>query len=59
VISKIDKKHRWHLILKCIKEEDPSGSGVREALHRAMEKTASGRKGEVQLIVDVDPAGLM
>ena len=59
VISKIDKKYRWHLILKCIKEEDPSGSAVRDALHRALEKTASGHKGEVQLIVDVDPAGLM
>ena len=59
VISKIDKKYRWHLILKCLKEEDPSGNAVREVIHRAMEKTAPRRKAEVQLIIDVDPAGLM
>ena len=59
VISKIDKKYRWHLILKCLKEEDPSGNAVREVIHRAMDKTAPRRKAEVQLIVDVDPAGLM
>jgi primosomal protein N' (replication factor Y) len=59
VISKIDKKYRWHLILKCLKEEDPSGNAVREVIHRAVDKTAPRRKAEVQLIIDVDPAGLM
>ncbi len=59
VIGRIDRKYRWHLILKCLKEDDPSGSAIREALHAALNTTAARRPGDVQLIIDVDPAGLM
>jgi primosomal protein N' (replication factor Y) len=59
VIGRIDRKYRWHLILKCLKEEDPSGAAVREVLHAAMRKTGARRPGDVRLIIDVDPAGLM
>jgi primosomal protein N' (replication factor Y) len=59
VIGRIDRKYRWHLILKCLKEEDPSGAAVREVLHAAMRETGARRPGDVRLIIDVDPAGLM
>ena len=59
VIGRIDRKYRWHLILKCMKEEDPSGASVRESLHAAMRATVTQRAADVQMIIDVDPAGLM
>jgi len=59
VIGKIDRKYRWHLILKCLKEEDPSLAAVREALHAAARQTEQKRRRDVRLTVDVDPAGLM
>ena len=59
VIGRIDRKYRWHLILKCMKEEDPSGASVRESLHAAMRATVTRRAADVQMIIDVDPAGLM
>jgi primosomal protein N' (replication factor Y) len=59
VISRIDRKYRWHLILKCPKEEDPSGAAVREVLQAATRVTLARRHREVRLIIDVDPAGLM
>ncbi|HMK39135.1 MAG TPA: primosomal protein N', partial [Bacteroidota bacterium] len=59
VIGRIDRKYRWHIILKCLKEEDPSGGRVREILHAAMKKTGTRRSRDVQLVIDVDPAGLM
>jgi primosomal protein N' (replication factor Y) (superfamily II helicase) len=59
VIGKIDRKYRWHLILKCLKEEDPSGSAVRGAIHAAIAKTGERFHRDVQRVIDVDPAGLM
>jgi primosomal protein N' (replication factor Y) len=59
VIGRIDRKYRWHLILKCPKEEDPSGGAVRVVLHAAMRETDTRRRRDVRLIIDVDPAGLM
>jgi primosomal protein N' (replication factor Y) len=59
VISRIKGKYRWHLVLKCRKEEDPSGAAVRNALQAATAKTAPRRHRDVQLVIDVDPAGLM
>jgi primosomal protein N' (replication factor Y) len=59
VIGRIDKKYRWHLILKCPKEEDPSGGAVRGAIHAVVRGTEQKRRGDVRLIIDVDPAGLM
>jgi len=59
VIGRIDRKYRWHLILKCLKEEDPSGSAVRGAIGSAIAKTGDRLHRDVQRIIDVDPAGLM
>jgi len=59
VIGKIDRKYRWHLILKCLKEEDPTLAAVREALRTASRQTEQKRRRDVRLTVDVDPAGLM
>jgi len=59
VIGRIDRKYRWHLILKCLKEEDPSLAAVREALRTAARQTEQKRRRDVRLTVDVDPAGLM
>ncbi len=58
VISKINNQFRWHIIIKSLKEKDPSGSEVRYAIRKV---TASfGKKqSSVKLIVDIDPVGLM
>jgi primosomal protein N' (replication factor Y) len=59
VISKIKNRYRWHLILKSKKESDPNGTGLRQTLHRAVDSWTKGRQRSVQLIIDVDPVGLM
>jgi primosomal protein N' (replication factor Y) (superfamily II helicase) len=58
VIGKIKKLYRWHLLLRTPKNADPSGSITRQRLRAALSaETSASRK--VQLIVDVDPVGLM
>jgi primosomal protein N' (replication factor Y) (superfamily II helicase) len=58
VIGKIQRMFRWHVILRTLKTADPSGVVTRGHLHAALATpTPSGHK--VQVIVDVDPVGLM
>jgi len=58
VIGKIKKLFRWHLLLRTPKSADPSGAITRQRLRAALSmETTPSRK--VQLIVDVDPVGLM
>jgi primosomal protein N' (replication factor Y) len=59
VISKVRSHYRWHIILKNVKAKDPTGAHLREAVRRARDAFESGRRSDVRLIVDVDPAGLM
>jgi primosomal protein N' (replication factor Y) len=59
VIGKINKNYRWHVLLKSLKDRDPGGNELRQALRTAIAATASRRTRSVRLIVDMDPVGLM
>jgi primosomal protein N' (replication factor Y) (superfamily II helicase) len=58
IIGKIQRNFRWHVILRTLKSVDPSGALTRAHIQSALTTLpAGGRK--VQIIVDVDPVGLM
>jgi primosomal protein N' (replication factor Y) len=58
VISKVKRLFRWHVILRSPKADDPSGAATRTRLQAALASLPStGPK--VQVIVDVDPVGMM
>jgi primosomal protein N' (replication factor Y) (superfamily II helicase) len=59
VIAKINNRYRWHIILKNMKMQDPSGAHVRQALRNVMHAFDRRQTRAVRLIVDVDPVGLM
>lgn len=58
VISKINNRYRWHIIVKSPKTKDPAGAAMRDALRTTARATIK-RKSSVRLTVDVDPAGLL
>ncbi len=58
VISKINNQYRWHIIIKSLKVKDPSGNELRAAIRKARAELGKSRSS-VQLIVDVDPVGVM
>jgi primosomal protein N' (replication factor Y) len=59
VISKIKNSYRWHIIVKALKSNDPSGALVRNAVTRAVQQVSSSNRNDVRIIVDVDPQGIM
>jgi primosomal protein N' (replication factor Y) len=59
VITKIKTHYRWHILLKSLKDEDPSGGILRQALQTALGRMEGGSRRDVRLIVDMDPAGVM
>jgi primosomal protein N' (replication factor Y) (superfamily II helicase) len=59
VLSKIKNQHRWHVLLKNDKTRDPSGQQVRDILERARTDFERKAPGEVRLIIDVDPVGML
>jgi primosomal protein N' (replication factor Y) (superfamily II helicase) len=59
VIAKINKQFRWHIIIKNLKQLDPSGSLLRHSLHATLASFKPSRSKDTRLIVDVDPVGLM
>jgi len=58
IIGKIKKMFRWHLVLRTPKANDPSGGLTRNSLQAAIGDTSADRRS-LQVIVDVDPVGLM
>jgi primosomal protein N' len=59
VISRVNRKYRWHIIVKCEKDQDPSGLAMRRVLQGALRRQEEHPRRGVQVIVDMDPAGLM
>jgi primosomal protein N' (replication factor Y) len=59
VIGKIKNQYRWHIIIKDLKSRDAGGHHLRAVLQKARTTFDRGRRGDVRLIIDVDPAGLM
>jgi len=58
VIAKIKRQFRWHVILRVPKQNDPSGSLTRARLRETIARPAA-HAAHVQVIVDVDPVGMM
>jgi primosomal protein N' (replication factor Y) len=59
VISRIKSQYRWHIILKTNKARDAAGHQTRQRLLHARADLEKKAIGDVKVIVDVDPAGLM
>lgn len=61
-ISKLNKQYRWHILIKDLKSNDPSGKILREVLSSVMQKFQQSdfkKSKDVKIIVDVDPVGMM
>jgi primosomal protein N' (replication factor Y) (superfamily II helicase) len=58
VIGKINKNFRWHIVLKTPKTVDPSGTRTTGIVRQAVEGVRNGVR-KTQIIVDIDPAGIM
>jgi primosomal protein N' (replication factor Y) len=61
-LAKLRGLHRWHIVLKGLKADDPSGELMHKALHAAMgayRESPLGKKTTVRITIDVDPVGMM
>ena len=61
-LAKIKNRFRWHIVIKDLKSADPGGKRLREALTSVLlqyRDTPEGRGKMVELVVDVDPGGMM
>jgi primosomal protein N' (replication factor Y) len=58
VISKINNRYRWHIIVKSVKSKDPAGVELRYAVRRALNDFGK-LQSSVKLTIDIDPVGLM
>jgi primosomal protein N' (replication factor Y) len=59
VIAKINEQYRWHIIIKSLRSQDPSGSALRHHVRNSLAQSARGRRRSVRVIVDVDPVGML
>ncbi|HLX12948.1 MAG TPA: primosomal protein N', partial [Bacteroidota bacterium] len=62
VLSKLRKSYRWHIVIKNPKSADASGEKLHASLTRAKSlyrESPFGKKRDIQLIIDVDPVGMM
>jgi primosomal protein N' (replication factor Y) (superfamily II helicase) len=62
VIAKIRNMFRWHIVIKDLKSKDTSGQQLHHALKNVLQayrSSAIGKSRLVQVIVDVDPVGMM
>jgi primosomal protein N' (replication factor Y) len=61
-IPKIKNMYRKHLVVKNLKSTDPAGVKMRAALQSARQQYGAsplGKNRAIQLIIDVDPQGMM
>ncbi|MBI3004727.1 MAG: primosomal protein N' [Ignavibacteriales bacterium] len=61
-IPKIKDQYRKHVIIKGLRDVDPSGARMRSALSKARrqyETSDLGKKKSIRLTIDVDPQGMM
>ncbi|HEV8538207.1 MAG TPA: primosomal protein N', partial [Bacteroidota bacterium] len=59
-IARINKQFRWHVVVKDLKSDDPSGNLLHRVLKEALAASArlpSAKSRSVRSIVDVDPVG--
>ncbi len=59
-IKRINKRYRYHILMKVNKQRDPSGKLLSEYLSRVEEKAKEGgTKSSVRVTIDVDPQSIM
>jgi primosomal protein N' (replication factor Y) len=61
-IPKIKNVFRKHIVIKDLKEKDPSGAYLRSALHKAkaqFDASPLAAHKKIKMIIDVDPQGMM
>ena len=59
-IPRLRNRYRKHLILKGLKSKDPSGTLLHRAVSEARSEFESSRRNrKVEMIIDVDPQGMM
>ena len=61
-ITKLKSMYRWHIVIKGLKSNDPSGSQLHRAIHKTMERYRSSKLtkiASVRVLIDVDPVGMM
>jgi len=60
IISKINNRYRYHIIIKILKDADPSYKITRFLLEKAISNFEKNfEKKDIKFIIDVDPQGLM
>jgi primosomal protein N' (replication factor Y) (superfamily II helicase) len=59
VLSKIKGSYRWHVLLKSLKTQDPTGAIARHAMRKAFANTQRDYPPGVRWHVDVDPVGTL
>jgi len=60
IISKINNRYRYHIIIKILRDVDPSYKITRFVLERAISIFEKNKgKDDIKFIIDVDPQGLM
>jgi primosomal protein N' (replication factor Y) (superfamily II helicase) len=61
-ITKIKNMYRWHVVIKSLKANDPSGKNTHQSLNEAVaayKNTPTGKSKNIKMILDVDPVGMM
>ena len=61
-IPKIKNQYRKHILVKDLKDKDPSGSYLRSALQKAKQQYDAallGANRKIRMTIDVDPHGMM
>ena len=61
-IARLKGMYRWHIVIKDLKTLDPAGKQLHATLKRTLESyraSALGKSRSVQVVIDVDPIGMM
>ena len=59
VISRVRNEYRWHLLIKSPRKDDSSSTRMRQALHSVRDRERRRIAGDVRMIIDVDPVGML
>ncbi len=61
-IPKLKNQYRWHILIKDLKSNDPSGKIIRNILTTTMEnylRSNIGKSRNVKVLIDIDPVGML
>lgn len=61
-ITKINNRYRWHIVIKELKSSDRAGKQLHRSLTAALHQyrvSPIGKKRDVEVLIDIDPGGMM